>query len=77
MEEYKVWLGFWDGRSAIGNAVGVIHVMDDHTDGVSICLICSEGKPFEADGVTPRCHRVPVADALVAELGPEWSVVHL
>lgn len=42
-----------------------------------LCLICSEGKPFEADGVTPRCHRVYVAEALVAELGEGWSVKYL
>ena len=41
------------------------------------CLLCAEGNPFEKDGVTPRCHRVYVADALVKILGPEWSVCHI
>lgn len=41
------------------------------------CLLCSEGNPFEKDGVKPRCHRVYVADALVKLLGDEWEVKHL
>ena len=43
----------------------------------TFCLICSEGKPFEADGTTPRCHRVLVAEALLAELGEGWRIEHL
>ncbi|MHA2069002.1 MAG: hypothetical protein ACXABY_31960 [Candidatus Thorarchaeota archaeon] len=45
--------------------------------GSKICFLCAEGDPYEKDGVTPRCHRVYVAEALVKQLGDGWSVVHL
>lgn len=41
------------------------------------CLLCAEGNPFEKDGVTPRCHRVYVSEALVEQLGEGWRCVHL
>lgn len=41
------------------------------------CLLCAEGDPFENDGMTPRCHRVYVAEALVERLGAGWTIEHL
>lgn len=73
LPEYADWLAGIYGKQQIEWMAPLVAA----AEGLGhICLICSEGKPFEADG-TPRCHRVLVGNALVKELGEEWSVKHL
>jgi prepilin-type processing-associated H-X9-DG protein len=73
--KYKRWLyaqGVGDAEllsEAIKNAV--------ENNGRVCCLLCAEGDPYEKDGETVRCHRIYLADALVAQLGEGWSVCHL
>jgi hypothetical protein len=43
----------------------------------AVLLMCGCKDAFKKNGTTPNCHRVPLADALVGELGDGWSVVHL
>lgn len=74
LPEYEDWIATEQGRERVRVMVSSITIPWQYQ---SVCLVCSEGTPFEADGVTPRCHRVLVADALVKELGEGWVVVHL
>lgn len=39
-------------------------------------IMCACGKAFEADNVTPRCHRVYVAQAVADYLGGRWVIRH-
>jgi hypothetical protein len=40
-------------------------------------IMCACGKAFEDDNVTPRCHRVYVANAARDCLGSEWAIRHV
>lgn len=73
LQEYQTWLSTEKMKLGIGCWARAIKTA---TEAVC-CLICACGKPFEADGTTPRCHRVLVAEASLAELGDGWSVKHL
>lgn len=79
LEIYEGWIK--RSNSGRGTIQWFIKHMIDGVEGDAIdgkfCLLCAEGDPFEKDGVTPRCHRVYVGEALLAELGEGWSVKHL
>jgi len=65
--------------SKVRKAVDIIRFKTDpryHEDMV-VVLLCAERKPFKANGKTPNCHRVVLAEELVRELGDEWEVRHL
>ena len=74
LDAYREWLNIRAGKEEIELLAAQIE--DDHLDD-TLCFLCSEGKPYEKDGVTPRCHRVYVAEALVDQLGEGWRCVHL
>ena len=71
---YTGWLA--DNKRAKSLLYMLGDIIGRHED-VCVCRSGSEGKPFEADGTTPRCHRVYVAEALLAELGEGWTIKHL
>lgn len=57
-------------------------VMNDLLDNIyntnnCYVLVCAEREPFRANGTTPNCHRVILAEELVKELGDEWEVKHV
>lgn len=43
----------------------------------AVVLLCGCRKAYKANGTTWNCHRVPLAEALIAELGEGWEVKHL
>lgn len=43
----------------------------------AVVLLCGCRDVFKPNGHTWNCHRGPLAEALKAELGPEWTVKHL
>lgn len=51
-------------------------VKDIQGHGEASCLLCSEGKAYKKGGA-PNCHRVILADLLIADLGEGWEMCHL
>lgn len=43
----------------------------------AVLLLCGCKEAFRPNGTTSKCHRVPLADLLVTELGEGWRAVHL
>lgn len=43
----------------------------------AVALLCGCRDAYKPNGTTPNCHRVPLAEALVRELGDGWSIIHL
>lgn len=43
----------------------------------AVFLMCGCKEAFKKNGTIPNCHRVPLADVLLNELGEGWSVCHL
>lgn len=74
LEEYKGWLTCQRAQSEIEELADAVGWWSSKHD---IALLCAEGDPFEKDGVTPRCHRVYVAEALMKQLGDGWKTEHL
>jgi len=77
LEHYKKWLYCTDQDGGYGHLISASRWIEDDFNDHYVCLLCAEGNPFEADGITPRCHRVYVADALRELLGDDWKVEHL
>lgn len=70
---YAYELGFdYDMREAI-EGVKAIAKTPEHV----VVLMCGCGNAFKKNGTTWNCHRVPLAEALVKELGAEWTAIHL
>lgn len=72
VKAYKEWLGSGDRPDMVWCTVWGLK----QTVGV-FCVVCACGDPFEKNGITPRCHRYYVAEALLEQLGEGWSVSHL
>lgn len=44
---------------------------------LAVVLLCGCKEAFKKNGTTWNCHRVPLSEALVKELGEDWKAVHL
>lgn len=78
LKEYTKWLNILNSWIMFGNPVQ--RIRQRTKIGFTSCLLCAEGDPFDKDGKA-RCHRVPLADAIVNLLnefpGETWEVCHL
>lgn len=74
LDEYKAWLATRDGGLTSSGLYATIEVL--WPDEV-VCLVCAEGKPFEPDGTTPRCHRVHLLKSLLYDFDGEREGKHL
>ncbi len=73
LEAYHIWLETPTMKKGVAVWARSIKLSSE----AIICVLCACGDPFEKDGVTARCHRLPLLKALVAELGDGWTVRHI
>lgn len=80
LEMYMKFLvsGLEYGRYGLEMAEACNRVKAVAEEGVrAVLLMCGCKKAFKKNGTTWNCHRVPLAEALVKELGEGWKAVHL
>ena len=70
LKEYQTWL--LDQQRMLDYCASLFDVV---WSGDAVCILCSERKAYRGGKV--NCHRVYVADTLVAMLGEGWEVEHL